>query len=278
MLRKNKKLLIIVPFILIISVVAILFGHIPFKTLPLSLTLASKTDRSPFMVAHRGLSSLYPENSLPAFEGAVNEGFYGYELDIHTTKDGEWVVIHDDTVDAMTDGSGEVESFSFEQTQELTLDSGNGIGSYPNMKIPTLKQALHYAVEEDIVPFIEIKKCDPKLLPTLKELLDEMKLSDKAVLISFDREYLEIYRQLDGNAEIMLLKSTPEKSDVDWCVEHNAALDFGQHSFYKIAEVMKYAKEKGVELGAWTVDNTAILDLLVFFYDVKYITTNKILP
>lgn len=278
MLKKHRKLLIVLPFVLILSVVAVLFSHNLFKTLPLSLAISSHTDKAPAMVAHRGLSSLYPENSLPAFEGALEHGFYGYELDIHTTKDGEWVVIHDDTVDAMTDGSGDIESYTFDELQKFTLDGGNGIENYPGMKIPTLEESLKYAAENDIVPFIEIKKCDAELLPSLKQMLDEMKLSEKAVLISFDREYLEIYRQLDDKAQIMLLKGTPEKADVDWCVKYNAGLDFGQHSFYKTGSVMKYAKEKGVELGAWTVDNTAILDFLVFFYDVKFITTNKILP
>ena len=278
MLKKHKKLLIALPVVLVLSVVAILFSHELFTTLPMSIAISSHTDKAPVMIAHRGLSSLYPQNTLPAFEGAVEHGFYGYELDIHTTKDGEWVVIHDDTVDAMTDGSGDIENYSFDELQQFVIDGGNGIENYPDMKIPTLKESLKYAVENDIVPFIEIKKCDKTLLPTLKEMLDEMKLSEKAVLISFDREYLEIYRQLDENAEIMLLKGKPTKDDVDWCVEYNAGLDFGYHSFYKIGGVMKYAGEKGVELGAWTVDNTAIFDFLVFFYDVKSITTNQILP
>lgn len=76
------------------------------------LSVSAHTASAPLMIAHRGFSSIYPQNTLPASESAVKEGFDGYELDIHTTKDGKWAVIHNDTVDAMTDGTGNVEDFT----------------------------------------------------------------------------------------------------------------------------------------------------------------------
>ncbi len=279
MLRKHKKLFIIIGLIIIfiLSALSVAFSHELFTTLPSCLAVTTHTKKAPMAVAHRGLSSLYPENSLPALEGAAEYGFDGYEFDIHTTKDGKWVVIHDDTVDSMTDGTGDVDSFTFDEIRKLTLDSGNGIENYDSLRIPTLEEALDVCENSEIVPVIEIKKCDVKYLPSLKDTLDEYKLSKKAIIISFEKEYLEEYRKLDKDIEIMLLKGTPNKDDVDWCVSHKAGLDFGYYNVYKAINALKYAKQNGVKLGVWTVDNTAYMDVLVLL-GAEIITTNKILP
>lgn len=279
MFKKHKRLFItlIVLILFVLSALGVGLGHKLFTTLPNSLAVSTHTEKAPFMVAHRGLSSLYPQNSLPAVEASVEYGFDGCEFDIHTTKDGKWVVIHDDTVDDMTNGTGEVESFTFEEIRELTLDSGNGIENHESLTVPTLEEVLDILKDTDTIPVIEIKKCDVKHLPSLKEILDEYGLSEKSILISFEREYLEKYRELDERAEIMLLKGTPDNEDVDWCIEFNAGLDFGYYSLHKTHKTISYAKEKGVKLGAWTVDNTAYEDVMIMF-GVEVITTNKLLP
>lgn len=278
-MKKHKKLItaLAIVFCIIASGVGVGLGHELFGTLPSSLAISSHTDKAPLMVAHRGLSSIYPENSLPALEGAAEYGFDGYEFDVHTTKDGRWVVIHDDTVDNMTAESGDVESFTFEEIRRMRLDSGNGIENHPDEKIPTLEEALEVYKSSGIMPVIEIKKCDVKYLPSFIEILEKYAVKEKAVIISFTREYLEEYRELDKNAEIMLLKGTPEKEDVDWCIEYSAGLDFGYYNVYKCSDVLSYARENGVKLGAWTVDNTAYMDIMVML-GAELITTNKILP
>lgn len=279
MIKKHKKLFIALlsVIIFVLCTLSVAFSHDLFTTLPSSLAITTHTKNAPLLVAHRGLSSLYPENSVPAIEGAVAHGFAACEFDIHTTKDGRWVVIHDDTVDAMTDATGDVDSFTFKEIRKLTLDSGSRIELYDNLKIPTLEEVLDVCKKIDITPFIEIKKCDVKYLPSLVEMIESYGLSEKCILISFEREYLEKYRELDSEAEIMLLKGTPSKEDVDWCLEYGAGLDLGYYNIYKISDTLKYAKENGVKLGAWTVDNTAYADVLVLL-GIEVITTNKILP
>lgn len=278
-MKKHKKLItaLVIVFGIVVSGLGVGLGHMLFTTLPVSLAVSSHTAKAPLMVAHRGLSSLYPENSMPALEGAAEYGFDGYEFDVHTTKDGEWVVIHDDTVDNMTAESGDVDCFTFEEIRAMRLDNGNGIENYPDEKIPTLREALEVYADSGIIPVIEIKKCDVKYLPDFIKILDEYKVKDKAVIISFTAEYLEKYRELDKDAEIMLLKGTPSKEDVDWCVEYSAGLDFGFYNVYKCTDALSYAREKGVKLGVWTVDNTAYMDVMVML-GAELITTNKILP
>lgn len=84
--------------------------------------------------AHRGASAELPENTLPAFARAIELGAFGIELDVHLTRDGEPVVIHDFSVDRTTDGSGAVSDFDLADLERL--DAGGG------SRIPTLGQVL----------------------------------------------------------------------------------------------------------------------------------------
>ena len=280
MLKKIVKTISIV-LVLAFVVVGIIFVPDAFETLDSSLIISSHTSLAPKLIAHRGLSSLYPENTIPAFKGASEYGFYGYEFDLHTTKDGKWVVIHDDIVDHMTDGTGEVDSFTFKEIRKLNIDGGNGIqqqdAKSKALRIPTLTEALDVCKDSDIVPVIEIKKCDVQYLPTLKEALDEYGLSDKAVIISFEKEYMEEYRKLESEIEMLYLSTIPTKADIDWCIENNSGINFNCWCLYRSFFAIRYAKKNNVKIGAWTVDNPVFADVMVLM-GAEYITTNKILP
>ena len=206
-------------------------------TLSSSFMISMHTASAPKLIAHRGLSSLYPQNTLPAFEGAAEYGFEAYELDIHTTKDGEWVVIHNDTVDDMTDGTGKVADYTMEELKAMKIDNGNGIKNHPDLHMPTLRESLDICKETGITPVIEIKNCDTALLPDLKAILDEYGLSDTAAIISFTKEYLELYREIDKDIEILYLSHVPTKEDIDWCVELDFGINFNHKCFYKCLAV-----------------------------------------
>ena len=89
---------------------------------------------TPKIIAHRGASADAPENTLAAFQLALDQGADGIELDVMLSKDRELVVIHDDMVDRTTDGSGRVQDLTLAELQ--ALDAGNG------EKIPTLDEVL----------------------------------------------------------------------------------------------------------------------------------------
>ncbi len=278
MKKKSKlKTALIILCGIVLALVLIIVPCDKATTVSDGLSLSSHFGSAPAMVAHRGFSSLYPENTLPAFEGAAEAGFDGYELDLHTTKDGEWVVIHDDTVDKMTDGTGEVDSFTLEEIRSFKIDGGKGIENYPDLKLPTLEEAFAVCDRYDIFPVIEIKKCDVQYLPELKEHLDEKGLSERAVIISFTEEYLTAYRELDSDIQMYWLTTDFTKEDVDWCKENGFGINFHNLLLYKYADAVLYAKKQGVKLAAWTVDNTVFKDVMVLF-GADVITTNKITP
>lgn len=278
---KKKKGLKIVVIVLAAVLAAVAVITVPAKLMPTvksSLSFTLKGENAPKIAAHRGLSALYPQNTVPAVEKAAEYGFWGFEIDIHTTKDGEWVVIHNDTVDDMTDGEGEVSSFTLEEIKKLSIDSGNGIKNCPDLTVPTLEEALAVCKTSDIVPIIEVKNCDTDRFPALAKLLENEKLDKKAVIISFEADYLEKLRPLLPDTEMMLLVHTVTKESIDFCLKNgNTGIDYNHKNLYKSIGALKYAKENSVKIGAWTVDNPLYADFAVRF-GAELITTNKILP
>ncbi len=232
---------------------------------------------SPKLIAHRGFSGQYPQNTIPAFEGAVEAGFWGVECDIHTTKDGKWVVIHDDEISNLTNGTGYVRDKTFAEIQEIRMDSGNGIENYGTLPIPTLEEYLDVCLTGDIVPVIEIKGCDTKYLPSLKETLDAYGLSDKVVIISFNKSYMEGYRALDPDATMFYLMHEPDRDTVDYCREYNFGVNLNNANFLKCYGALIYARIHGVPVATWTVDNL-FLALIFKLFGADYVTTNSITP
>src|SRR5215212_9607059 len=115
--------------------------------------------RHPQIFAHRGARVVAPENTLPAFQRALDMNVDGIELDIHCSKDGELVVIHDFTVDKTTNATGKVNHFT---TAELaSLDAGSSLSAeFAGVGIPTLAQVFDLVGNRCRVN-VEIKSEDP---------------------------------------------------------------------------------------------------------------------
>lgn len=93
------------------------------------------------IIAHRGASAYAPENTLAAFQKAVDSNSDAFELDAKLTNDGEIVVIHDQSVDRTTNGTGKVKNLSLEELRKL--DAGTVFSNkFTNEKIPTLREVL----------------------------------------------------------------------------------------------------------------------------------------
>ena len=115
--------------------------------------------KRPLIAAHRGFSAQYPENTMASFEAAVQAGAHMIELDVTLSRDEEVVVIHDDTVDRTSDGSGPVRAFTLRELKQL--DAGRWFQPrFSGEKIPALKEVLA-AFKDRIWINIEIKPQDP---------------------------------------------------------------------------------------------------------------------
>ena len=155
----------------------------------------------PLNIAHRGGMGLAPENTIYAFKNAVSYGSEIFELDVHATRDGEIVVIHDDTVDRTTNGSGRVNDLTLAEAQQLdaayhyTADSGR---SFPlrgkGLRIPTLKEI--FQAFPDCRVNIEIKQMHPGFEHKLLALIQECAMEDKVLIASEQHKYAQAFRSL----------------------------------------------------------------------------------
>lgn len=106
--------------------------------------------------AHRGFSGKYPENTMLAFEKAVEAGADGIELDVHLSKDGTPVIIHDETVNRTTNGTGRVCDLTALELAQLDAYAGFQ-GQYPPCPVPTLEQYCQWMQTNTIITNIELK-------------------------------------------------------------------------------------------------------------------------
>ncbi|MBG0764701.1 MAG: glycerophosphodiester phosphodiesterase, partial [Tissierellales bacterium] len=105
---------------------------------------------------HRGLSSMYPENTMAAFKGAYDEGMDGIELDVHMTKDGEIVVIHDFFMDRTTDGIGYIKDLKFKDIKKHS--AGKWFNEKFSLeKVSSLQEIFEYFKDNNFKINVEIK-------------------------------------------------------------------------------------------------------------------------
>ncbi|MFI8685891.1 glycerophosphodiester phosphodiesterase [Rossellomorea sp. NPDC077527] len=161
------------------------------------------------LFAHRGVSGEAPENTLAAFKAAAESGAHGIELDVQLSKDGQIVVIHDETIDRTTNGTGYVKDMTWEQLR--TYDAGSWFHpSFKGESIPSLEEVLDVvtAHHDSMIINIELKNDQidyPQLEEKVLDLLDEKGMKEQTIISSFNPESLRRVRQLDPDIEIGFL-------------------------------------------------------------------------
>jgi glycerophosphoryl diester phosphodiesterase len=148
----------------------------------------------PYVMAHRGNQTAFPENTLSAFRQAVIDGADMIETDLHLSSDGVFVCIHDATVDRTTDGSGAVASTPFERLRRL-----NAAASRPDLpaeRIPSLGEFVE-AVPSGIGLALELKAeafFDPGVCGKLASELHALEAYGRTVILSFKPGHLQAMR------------------------------------------------------------------------------------
>ncbi|MBP1912018.1 glycerophosphodiester phosphodiesterase family protein [Thermococcus stetteri] len=145
------------------------------------------------VLGHRGYSAKYPENTLLAFKKAIEAGADGVELDVWLTEDGEVVVIHDETVDRTSNGSGRVKEMTLEELKSLDFGSGE--------RIPTLEEVFE-ALPEDAIINVELK--DVEAAKKAAEIIGNNN-PERVIISSFIIDALQEYRKYDKETRMGLL-------------------------------------------------------------------------
>ncbi|MEC7584759.1 MAG: glycerophosphodiester phosphodiesterase family protein [Planctomycetota bacterium] len=178
---------------------------------PLFADLEEKAARNTLTVAHRGASKAFPENTLLAFREAIKRGAPIVELDVHQTKDGVWVVLHDRTLDRTTNARevfGEtkvaVRDRTWKELEELDAGSWKG-DKFAGEPVPSLEQALALILP-DAVPMIERKGGSAD---SLVALLQKLEVVDKVLVQSFDWPWLVRANEREPRLVIGALSDLP---------------------------------------------------------------------
>lgn len=143
---------------------------------------------NPFVIAHRGGAKLAPENTLASFKNAIRLGADMIEIDIHLSKDSEIIVIHDDSLNRTTNGTGNIKDLTLEEIKKY--DAGSWFGeNFKNEKVPTLAETFK-TINGKAKLLIEIKDGDekyPGLEKKLVESIKKHKVSDWVIIQSFNK-------------------------------------------------------------------------------------------
>ncbi len=150
-------------------------------------------------IAHRGGLAYKPENTLSAFQNAIDQGVDWLEFDVQMTKDGALVVIHDETVDRTTNGTGAVRDLTLEQIR--SLDAGGG------QKVPTFDEVLQLAKTAgvNILPETKSAHLYPGMEVKLMQALEQADYLDHTIIQSFEAPSLELLRRLNPDARLCAL-------------------------------------------------------------------------
>ncbi len=205
--------------------------------------------------AHRGASAYAPENTLEAFQLAMNQGADGIELDVQLTKDGELVVIHDETIDRVSDGKGAVRDYTLEELKKISVS--NHFEQYPDVKIPTLREVLELVKPGTMEINIELKTgifWYPEIERKVLELVKEEGMEDRIIYSSFNHYSVQKIKELSPEAETAYLIGDV-MLDVAAYTKNTGIKGLHPALFHvKMADFLKEYKESGIALRVWTVN------------------------
>ncbi|ALC85419.1 glycerophosphodiester phosphodiesterase [Bacillus sp. FJAT-22090] len=218
-------------------------------------------------VAHRGATGYAPENTIAAFDLAVDMKADYIEIDVQRSKDGELVLIHDTTVDRTTDGTGKVGDLTFEQLRSLDAGSWKG-EQFAGEPIPTFEEILD-RYHGKIGILIELKA--PELYPGIEEqvaeVLKERNLdkpqNEKIIIQSFNFESVKRVDQLLPKVPVGVLTSNRADTTLEALQEFSTYADWFNPSYGIVTEeLVNQVHSQGMQIGSWTVRSQEAADFL----------------
>lgn len=224
-------------------------------------------------IAHRGASGIAPENTLAAFNKAIEIGVDAVELDLHGTADGEIVVIHDPSLDRTTDMCGLINQNPLAVIKQA--DAGAWFHSqFKGETIPTLDETL-VNIADKTIAVLEIK--DSSITQAVVKKVIDMSLLERVVIISFNISDLHTVRTIEPSIPTgWLIGSNNEHTDPIQLCQKLCSLGSNllNVNHLLISEEFAYEiRKRGISLWTWTVDD---IDRMLFMRDigVQGITSN----
>ncbi len=230
------------------------------------------------MIAHRGLSGLETENTCAAFVAAGVRSYFGIETDVHRTKDGKFVVFHDDDLKRMAGRDLIIEQTDFDTLRAIKLFDTRFYKPSDKVRcdlhIPTLTEYIDICKQYDKTAVLELKNHFEKA--DIEKICAEIAACgwlQRVIFISFDFENLVFVRELYPDQPVQFL--TGDFGDFDALLEKLTAHRFGWDAYHHTvtAERVKRCHAAGILVNVWTADELKDATRLINI-GVDFITTD----
>lgn len=216
------------------------------------------------VIAHRGYSGRYPENTMLAFKKAVEAGCDEIELDVQLTKDGVVVVFHDEKIDRTTDGSGLIKDYTYEELKKF-----NAAKLFPQVTefehIPTFDEYCAWIATTNVTTNIEIKTgvyYYEDIEKKTVEIIRKYGLEEKVMFSSFNHLSLLKVKELMPNVECGALLNMKGLGNAGYFC-HSYGFECYHPGFDGITdEIVAGCKEYGIKMNVWTINGMAELEQL----------------
>ncbi|MFV8755365.1 glycerophosphodiester phosphodiesterase [Nannocystaceae bacterium ST9] len=228
--------------------------------------------------AHRGGAACWPENTLEAFKGGIAAGCRWIETDVHMTRDGHIVCLHDHGLERTTEGRGMVWDYTLAELRRF--DAGYRFspegGGHPQrgrgLTIPTLDEVL--ALDPEVRVNLEIKQAEPSMSAALWRHIDEAGLHDRVLVASERDDLVRGFRNLArgmvatsaGKREILAFWLAVRSGLIDWLpIEYEALQVPIRHRGLQVVDAafVEAAHRRGVQVHVWTIDEPATMRWLI---------------
>lgn len=211
--------------------------------------------------AHRGLSSLYPENTILAFEKALEYKIDGVETDVQLTKDNKAVIIHDEMLDRTTGVHGFVKDFTLEEIKKLNANNKKeGVH-----RIPTLDEFLDLFVDrKDLIINLELKTSIFEYEGIEEIVYDSMKkhnLLDNIIISSFNHESLLRFKKIDESIKTAVLTADRIVNVEEYVKSLGCSAYHPLFATVKKDRIDK-AHSLGLDVNVWTIDDEMYLNMV----------------
>ncbi len=217
-------------------------------------------DTKVIIIGHRGANNVAPENTLKSFKKAIELGADYIEFDIHKSKDGKIVVMHDSSTFATTGHKGSIRRMTLEELKELDCGEGE--------KIPTLREVIELA-KGKIGLQIEIKA--KSLADSLVSLLKSENLIESTLISSFLHEELLKIKKIEPNLKVATLEPITTKISKEWSYLGGIiinAITYSCHAVHPLYNLVNqkfvdFVHKNNLKINIWTVNSRAAMKKFV---------------
>lgn len=227
------------------------------------------------VIAHRGFCGEYPENTMLSFKKAVEDGCDELELDVQLTKDNILVIIHDETIDRVTDGTGNVRDYTFEELRKFNVRATFG-DKYGFNPIPSFEEYVSWVKDQNVTTNIELKTGKYYYEDLEEKVIGMIKaygLENKVMFSSFNHLSLIRCKELVPNIECGVLVLKSGIGNPGYYVSKYNFECYHPDINGLNDEIVENCKSHGVKLNVWTVNDEEGLKKL-YDWDCDGIITN----